>query len=300
VIRVYDEGGNVIETHEHAGEFKEWWIFTRVGPQPLVKKLAMAPPSLIDEQGRQRIAQALSQHAGKLYSRPRQLVSFTPDRAANELINDIERYPHAFVFACLMDEQMRAERVWAMPVKMSQRLRTFAFSALAKLSPEELKKVMISPTALHRFPKKMARYLSDAIKQIEQKYGGDAALIWKGGVSSSTVVFRFLQFTGIGPKKATMAANTLARDFKVRFSDYYSIDVSVDVHVRRVFQRLGLIRPKSKVEEVIYSARALNPEFPGLLDLPAWEIGRRWCRPRNPACDLCYMSSCCPTARQRS
>jgi hypothetical protein len=24
VIRVYDEAGNVIETHEHAGEFKEW------------------------------------------------------------------------------------------------------------------------------------------------------------------------------------------------------------------------------------------------------------------------------------
>ena len=23
-IRVYDEAGNVIETHEHAGEFKEW------------------------------------------------------------------------------------------------------------------------------------------------------------------------------------------------------------------------------------------------------------------------------------
>jgi hypothetical protein len=24
VIRVYDELGNVIETHEHGGEFKEW------------------------------------------------------------------------------------------------------------------------------------------------------------------------------------------------------------------------------------------------------------------------------------
>jgi hypothetical protein len=24
VIRVYDETGNVIETHQHAGEFKEW------------------------------------------------------------------------------------------------------------------------------------------------------------------------------------------------------------------------------------------------------------------------------------
>ncbi len=24
VIRVYDEGGNVIETHEQTGDFKEW------------------------------------------------------------------------------------------------------------------------------------------------------------------------------------------------------------------------------------------------------------------------------------
>ena len=24
VIRVYDKAGNVIETHEHRGEFKEW------------------------------------------------------------------------------------------------------------------------------------------------------------------------------------------------------------------------------------------------------------------------------------
>ena len=25
VIPVYDDAGNVIETHEHKGEFKEWW-----------------------------------------------------------------------------------------------------------------------------------------------------------------------------------------------------------------------------------------------------------------------------------
>jgi len=24
VVRIYDEAGNVIETHEHAGELKEW------------------------------------------------------------------------------------------------------------------------------------------------------------------------------------------------------------------------------------------------------------------------------------
>jgi len=30
VIRVYDKAGNVIETPEHAGDFKEWCVFTRM------------------------------------------------------------------------------------------------------------------------------------------------------------------------------------------------------------------------------------------------------------------------------
>jgi hypothetical protein len=28
VMRVYDEAGNVIETHEHEGEFREWGTFS--------------------------------------------------------------------------------------------------------------------------------------------------------------------------------------------------------------------------------------------------------------------------------
>src|SRR5215470_11818997 len=28
VIRVYDESGNVIQTHEHKGDFKEWYKFS--------------------------------------------------------------------------------------------------------------------------------------------------------------------------------------------------------------------------------------------------------------------------------
>jgi hypothetical protein len=28
VIRVYDDAGNVIETHEHKGDLKEWWSVT--------------------------------------------------------------------------------------------------------------------------------------------------------------------------------------------------------------------------------------------------------------------------------
>jgi endonuclease III len=91
-----------------------------------------------------------------------------------------------------------------------------------------------------------------------------------------------------------MASNILAREFKIPFSDYFSIDISVDTHVRRVFYRLGLIPEKASVEQLIFRARELFPEFPGLLDSPCWEIGRKWCKPRNPECMNCYMNEICP------
>ncbi len=142
----------------------------------------------------------------------------------------------------------------------------------------------------------MGSFFYAAIQRIAQEYSGDASRIWNDKPSSAELVHRFLEFDGVGPKIATMASNILARDFKVPLSDYYSIDVSVDVHLRRVFARLKLITEGEPIESVVYRARALSPEFPGLLDYPAWEIGRQWCRPSSPRCDECYMAPCCPGA----
>jgi len=93
-----------------------------------------------------------------------------------------------------------------------------------------------------------------------------------------------------------MAVNILARDFKVKFADFYSIDISADVHVSRVFSRLGLCTADPTVEQVVYKARAINLDYPGIIDLPCWEIGEYWCRPHNPQCTACYMKDLCPTA----
>jgi len=91
-----------------------------------------------------------------------------------------------------------------------------------------------------------------------------------------------------------MAANILARNFKVPLRDFRAIDISADVHVWRVFARLGLIEVEADVDRVIWKARELYPSFPGLMDLPTWWIGREWCHARRPACDDCYMGRLCP------
>lgn len=244
------------------------------------------------------IAQILVTQGKKLFDMERVAVSFTGIPEANALLNDLERQPHAFVLACLADRQIKAERAWIVPYELSRRLGGISFDLLRDQSEDKIVRAFLQPTPLHRYAEAIGRDTYLAIKRIEDIYQGNAAQIWQGEPSSAEVVLRFLQFQGIGPKIATMAANILARDFKIRFSDYCSIDISVDVHIRRVFQRLGLIQEGASVEEVIYRARSLHPEFPGLMDLPCWHVGRNWCHARMPECATCYMSIVCPEAKK--
>ena len=243
------------------------------------------------------IRDRLVEHGKQLFNAPKQLVHFTDDEAANALLNDLTGHPHAFVLACVMDRQVKAERAWLISYRFQQRLGgDFSIQRLTSLTLAEVKTLMSEPEPLHRFADKMGGLFHATVQRIVQQYDSDASRIWQDKPSSADVVYRFLEFDGIGLKIASMAANILARDFKLPFADYYSIDISADVHVRRVFGRLGLAAADASVEQLIFRARSLYPEFPGLMDLPAWEIGRQWCRPKKPQCTACYLSNGCPTA----
>jgi endonuclease III len=139
----------------------------------------------------------------------------------------------------------------------------------------------------------MSKVFYMAIQNIITKYAGDASKIWQGEPSSALVVSRFREFHGCGVKIATMATNLLARLFRIKFSDYSSIEISPDVHVKRVFARMGFVPNNPSPELVIYKARELNPEFPGIIDSSCWEIGRKWCKPTNPDCSNCVIKSDC-------
>ena len=243
------------------------------------------------------IGKRLVERGYDIFHAPKAQIKFTNDGEANALLNDLQRQPHAFVVGCVMDRQIPAERAWMIPHEVSQRLGSFSIERLRDLPMKRISKLLTNPEPLHRFPETMGRLFYSAVQRISDTYEGNAARIWRGKPTSATLVYRFLEFDGVGPKIANMAAGILAREFKIRLADYFSIDVAADIHVRRVFGRLGLCAPNATVEQLVYKARSLHPEFPGVMDLPAWEIGRNWCKLRNPDCSNCYLHRICPTAK---
>lgn len=222
----------------------------------------------------------------------REAVQLVDEPEINAFLNDFEQHPHAYVLGCLMDCQMKSEKAFAIPWLVKESVGSFSIDCLAEYSEEFYQNLFISNN-LHRFSNEKAKVFHAAIQQIENVYDGDASRIWADNPSSAAVVYRFLQFKGCGIKIATMATNILARQFKIPLSDYYSIDISPDVHVDRVLKRAGLVNMDASREEIIYKAREMNPEFPGIIDFSCWEIGRQFCRPKNPLCNQCPIKSEC-------
>jgi len=91
-----------------------------------------------------------------------------------------------------------------------------------------------------------------------------------------------------------MATNILYRDFKIKMKDIMFIDISTDVLVRRVMERTGLVNKDSSNEELIYKAKELYPEYPGIIGLKMWLIGKYLCSRKDPKCIECPLSNFCP------
>jgi len=241
----------------------------------------------------EKIVQTMMEKGSELWRAPFQKVPFTKNDAADGLLNDLDHFPHAFVLGCIMDRQVKAERAWLIPYHVSEEIGGFEFDQLLRLKEDSLKDIF-ARRRLHRFNDVMAALFYSAIRHIRERYDKNASNIWNDEPRSAALVRRFLEFEGAGVKIATMAANLLVRDMKIPTKDKICIDISPDVHVKRVFRRTGLTRADADEEELTYRARELNPDYPGVFDLSAWEIGRQWCRPRKRDCPSCYLERYCP------
>lgn len=243
------------------------------------------------EEDKQKIAKALLDVGAELEKESIPLdTPYTHSIEADKLI---DTNPLAFLFGVIFDQGVKAEKAWGAPYFLKERLGHLDVYKIATIPDEELSTIFNRQPKLHRFPNVAALRIKKACKLIVQKYGGNVENLWNDNPRSDDLQRRFEEFEGIGQKKASMATNILVRDFEIKVHDRRGIDISYDIHVRRVFLRTGLV-DKDDRDAMIELARELNPEYPGGLDYPAWHIGRNWCRPTNPDCENCPLSQVCP------
>ncbi len=166
-------------------------------------------------------------------------------------------------------------------------------------APDVVRAAIARPPSLHRYVENVPRWVVSAAQQVLDVYGGDAETIWNDAPTAVELRRRLEAFDGIGQKKAAMAVEILERDRGVVVRELSGSDVAFDVHIRRVFLRTGLA-DTDDLDHVVEQGRLAHPDRPGAIDLPAWDIGRRWCRPRDPDCDACPLAAACPRLIDRA
>jgi len=131
------------------------------------------------------IRDRLVEHGETLFKAPKQRIQFTAVAEADALLNDLETHPHAFVLGCVMDGQIKAERAWLIPYRISEKLGGFSIATLSQLSAADFNHLMSQPAPLHRFVSKMSGLFHSAVQHISSKYAGNAARIWSGNLESA-------------------------------------------------------------------------------------------------------------------
>ncbi|MCY4057075.1 MAG: hypothetical protein OXG44_03645 [Gammaproteobacteria bacterium] len=199
--------------------------------------------------------------------------------------------PFAFLIAVAFDRNMPWEKAWRIATEID-RQGCLDPALLASKDETELVGLLEGLAVQPRWgAKEGARTLSDAAKLIWERFGGEAGAIWRDA-SPAEVEKTLQEIHGIGAGIAAMATRILYDDFGCFRGQERQIDVKPDVHLVRVFHRLGIIDGDSG-DEAVRAARRLNPEFPGELDWPAWRIGQLWCHPKEPDCAQCWLTEDC-------
>ena len=245
---------------------------------------------------KQAVAEALLEYAAS-YEVPRgePLPPLTPDKEADAFVR---ADPFAFLLAVIFDQGIPYERAWRAPLDLRGRLGQLDPVSIVS-DPAAVGYAVQKAPALHRYVNNMPSWIVAAADRVVRDYQGDASRIWSDHPTAEKLQGRLLAFEGIGPKKAAMAVELLERHLGVPIRMMEGSDIAYDIHVRRVFLRTGLA-DRDDPGHMIAVARELHPARPGMLDDPAWRIGKLWCHAREPECSDCRIAHACPKLIDRA
>jgi endonuclease III len=245
----------------------------------------------------------------------------------NELVN---RSSLAFIIATICDQQISADIAWeGIPYALYEWLREqgldFRASVIYKIGVDKLRE-WFSKYMMGKWPRRMdeksrekwlediPRYIIESCEKIWREYNDDPDSIFAAAgeqLSVPLIYFMLRQFPGIGPKKASMIAREFALDsclatclierlkergVNLKVTHIHFTEVPIDIHVKRVFRRLGFSR-YGEPQDFQNLARIIYPENPGLVDLFIWNLGRKVCKKNK--CQECPLNNICEEYSKR-
>lgn len=187
----------------------------------------------------------------------------------SDFVKLMESFDNPFwvLIACILSLRTNDRTTYPATMRMLELAKTPA--EFAKLDVDKLQNA-IYPVG---FYKNKAEQIIELSKILTEKYDSK--------VPDS--IEELVKFKGVGRKTANLV---LARGFK-------KPAICVDVHVHRIFNRLGYVKTKTP-EETEFALRAKLPQK-HWIDINTLLVthGQNVCKPIKPMCDKCPISEYC-------
>lgn len=135
------------------------------------------------------------------------------DPAADELLG---RDPLALLTGMLLDQQIAMEWAFTGPYTIAQRLGgELDPYEIATYAPESFATLLSTKPAVHRYPSSMAKRVQQLARFVVERYGGDAAAVWRDVDTGEQLLRRLREMPGFGSQKAQIFLALLGKQFGV-------------------------------------------------------------------------------------
>lgn len=175
--------------------------------------------------------------------------------------------PYLVLIACILSLRTNDKTTYPATLRMLELAKT----------PHEMKSINVKELAAAIYPvgfyENKAKQIVELSKIIDEKLGGKVP----------DEIEDLIKFNGVGRKTANLV---LSRGFN-------KPAICVDVHVHRIFNRLGYIKTKNPEETEFTLRNKLPKKYWIEINTLMVTHGQNCCTPRNPKCENCPIEKFC-------
>lgn len=184
-----------------------------------------------------------------------------------------QKDPYIVLIACILSLRTNDVTTYPATMKMLQLAKTP--EEMMKVEEEELAEA-IYPVGFYNNKAKQIIALS---KKLVEEYNGK--------VPNS--IEELIKFDGVGRKTANLV---MAKGFNIPA-------ICVDVHVHRIFNRLGIVSTKTPEETEMQLRKLIPQKYWIRLNTEFVTLGQNICKPTKPMCPFCPINYYCKTNPDR-